>query len=219
MDEMASGRRRTEALAEAGGDSRFLLWVDAVGGYLVCLSDRVVLGQPSASSSADIPILADLSRQHAVIRRDAEGYVLEPLHTVRVGGKTASHVVSLMDGQVIELGENVRVRFRKPHALSGTARLEMLSHHRTVPSVDAVLLMAESCVLGPARHNHVVCRHWSRDLVFFRHGMRLQCRLDGSFRVDGHTCESLGQLSWGSQIEGEDFSLSLEPFDAKNVGS
>ena len=29
--------------------------------------------------SPDVPILADLSRRHAVVRRDAEGYVIEPV--------------------------------------------------------------------------------------------------------------------------------------------
>ena len=39
----------------------------------------IVLGQPSPGESIAVPILADLSRRHAVIRRDAGAYVLEPL--------------------------------------------------------------------------------------------------------------------------------------------
>ena len=44
------------------------------------------------------------------------------------------------------------------HVLSASARLEMVSRHRTQPHVDGILLMAESCVLGPKWQNHVVCR-------------------------------------------------------------
>ena len=62
---------------------RALLWVDAVGGFLVCLDDQVVLGQPSPGGAIALPILADLSRRHAVIRREAGAYVLEPFQSVR----------------------------------------------------------------------------------------------------------------------------------------
>ncbi len=48
-----------------GPEGRFLLWVDAVGGYLVCLDDEVVLGRAGTDAVADVPLLGDLSRQHA----------------------------------------------------------------------------------------------------------------------------------------------------------
>ena len=73
--------------APAGNPNRFLLWVDAVGGFLVCRSDKVVLGQAVPGSSADVPLLADLSRQQATIRRDSGGYLLEPIREVAVGGR------------------------------------------------------------------------------------------------------------------------------------
>lgn len=47
---------------------RFLLWVDGVGGYLVCLADEVVIGQAIPHGGADVPIQGDLSRLHATIR-------------------------------------------------------------------------------------------------------------------------------------------------------
>src|SRR6185436_19059712 len=39
---------------------RFLLWIDAVGGYLVCLSDEVIIGQAFPGSQADLAIQADI---------------------------------------------------------------------------------------------------------------------------------------------------------------
>ena len=42
---------------------RCILWVDAVGGYLVCLGDEIVLGQAIPGTTVDVPILADLSRR------------------------------------------------------------------------------------------------------------------------------------------------------------
>ena len=117
-----------------------------------------------------MPILADLSRRHAVIRREAGAYVLEPLQPVRVDGREITGPTVLADNQLIQLGDNVRLRFTKPHALSATARLDFESHHKTQPSADAVLLMADSCVLGPNRHCHVRCRDWQHDVVLYRHG-------------------------------------------------
>ena len=125
-----------------------------------------------------MPILADLSRRHAVIRRDAGAYVLEPLQRTLVDGREITGPYVLADNQLIQLGDNVRIRFTKPHALSATARLSLESHHKTQPSADAVLLMADSCVLGPNRHCHVRCRDWQRDVVVYRQNDQVFCRAD-----------------------------------------
>ena len=58
---------------------RFMLWIDAVGGFLVCLGDEIIIGQAVPGYDVDVPIQADISRQHVKIRREGEGYVLEPL--------------------------------------------------------------------------------------------------------------------------------------------
>jgi hypothetical protein len=189
------------------------MWVDAVGGYLVCLGDRIALGQAAVLGEADVPILADLSRRHAMIRRDKEGYLIEPIQGACVNGRRTSAVTNLNDGDLMQLGTSVEIRFRKPHALSATARLDIISHHKTQPSVNAVLLMAETCILGPDAHSHVRCRFWSRNLVLFRDVNELYCRTAGSFQVDGSPCQSRGRLTSESRIEGEDFSLSFEPLD------
>jgi hypothetical protein len=205
-----SSDRGSSVSADRAND-RFLLWVDAVGGFLVCLGDQINIGQPSLEGDVDIPILADLSRRHAVIRRDGEAYLIEPVHTTWIEGRELTGVTELHDGETIELGRTVQLRFRRPHALSATARLDILSHHKTQPAADAILLMAESCVLGAAPHSHIRCREWANDVILFRHGDQLHCRTTGLFQIDGCPCEAHGQLSSCAQIEGEDFSLSLEP--------
>jgi len=188
---------------------RMLMWIDAVGGFLICLGDEIVLGPPTYDD-VDIPILADISRRHAVIRRDGEGYMLEPGRDVKLDGRPLTGITSLVDGNVIELGQGVQLRFRTPHALSSTARLEMVSSHRTEPAVDGVLLMAESCVLGPAWHNHVVCRNWERDIVLSRRGEELICRSIEPMNVDGEAASGPVTLSENARIDGEDFAFSVE---------
>jgi hypothetical protein len=104
----------------------------------------------------------------------------------------------------------VRIAFRRPHPLSSTSRLEFLSPHRTQPSADAVLLMAESCVLGANAQSHVVCGDWSRELILYRQGEELCCRRSGRFQVDGQSAQDSAKLTLKSQVSGEDFSLSIE---------
>ena len=191
-------------------DERFLLWVDGVGGYLVCLGDEIVFGPPAPGSGVDVPILADLSRRHATIRRQGETYLLCPGREVRLDGKALTEPTSLVDGGLIELGSSVQIRFRKPHPLSTTARLEFVSRHRAQPSVDGVILMAQSCIMGPKERNHVVCRDWTSDVVLYRQGDELHCRGKGPFKIDDVLHSESGELNYRSQVAGDDFSFSLE---------
>ncbi|MCC7473856.1 MAG: FHA domain-containing protein [Pirellulales bacterium] len=190
--------------------NRALLWIDAVGGYLVCLDERIVIGQPSPNETVAVPILADLSRRHAVVHRDGGTYVLEPLHTTRVDGREIRGPYILADNQLIQLGDGVRLRFRKPHALSATARLTLESHHKTQPSSDAILLMADSCVLGPHRHCHVPCRYWPRDIIIYRQDSQLFCRADEPLRIGGGTPTPRAEVRPGDRVEGEAISFTWE---------
>jgi len=193
-------------------EPRFVLWVDGVGGYLVCLKGQVTIGQAVPGTDVDVPIQGDLSRRHASIRRD-DGYLIEPLSHVRIDGKEVQETTLLSDGNEIELGESVRLRFRQPHALSATARLEIISRHRTEQSADGVLLMAESCVMGPKWQNHVVCRDWSSDVVLYRCEGELFCRAMEPIEIDDQYCEAQGKVGTNSHVAGSDFSLSLEDLD------
>jgi len=198
------------SLAERPAGRRFLLWIDGVGGYLVCLSDEVILGQACPECQVDVPIQADLSRRHAKIARQGDGYVIESWQTTRVNGQTIRGKTLLSDGDEIELAQAVRLRFRQPHALSASARLDFVSHHRTHPKADGVLLMAESCVLGPKWQNHVVCRDWQGDVVLYRRDGELFCRAMDSIEIDGRVCDGRGQIHPNSHVSGSDFSMSLE---------
>jgi hypothetical protein len=189
---------------------RFMLWIDAVGGYWVCLGDEITIGQPDRRGTPDVPILGDLSVCHARLRRDGEGYLVEAVREVAVDGRPVREFSWLRDGSQIQLGASVRLLFRRPHALSGTARLEFLSRHRTQPSTDGVLWMADSCVLGPKRHCHVVCRNWTREVILYRDGDELFSRTNGKWTIDGVVCEGRGRITKNSRIQGDGFSFNLE---------
>ena len=201
---------KVDTVGTPNTDSRFVLWIDAVGGFLVCLGDEIVLGQPVPGSALDVPIHGDLSRRHAKIRRDGETYLLDPLRETRVEGREVKQLRELADGDLIELGQSVQLRFRKPHPLSATARLDFESHHRSHPGTDSVLLMADTCVLGPKPTSHVVCRNWNDEVMLFRQGDDLSCRSRQPFEIDGRPTQGRGPMTHNSQVTGDQFSLSLE---------
>jgi hypothetical protein len=201
----------TKPASDGPRAGRFMLWIDAVGGYLVCLGSEIIVGQAHPNAKVDVPIQADISRRHIKIRREGEGYVLEPLApNVTLDGKPLSGPALLSDGDEVVLNDAVRLRFRKPHVLSASAKLEVLSAHRTQPFADGVLLMAESCVLGPKWQNHVVCRDWSGDVVLYRQDERIFCRAMESIEIDGKLHDGRGPVRPGSQVLGTDFSMTLE---------
>lgn len=206
------GRRSAEEDTVTGMKTpdRRLVWVDSVGGFLICLDDEIVLGQPSSSNPPAVPILADVSRRHAVLLREGGSYVLEPVQSTKLDGREITGPVTLGSNHHIQLGESVRIHFCRPHALSATARLVIQSNHKTEPSVDAILLMAESCILGPRKHSHIRCRNWGNDLILFRKQGELSCRSEASILVNGEQNTGQAIIPAGTRIEGEDFALSIE---------
>jgi hypothetical protein len=203
----------TMALGDPPPADRFMLWVDTVGGYWVCLGDDLMVGQPGDTGMVDIPILADISSRHACIHRDGEGYLIEAYREVRIGGRPIRKMELLKDGTRIEIGSGVKMQMRRTHPLSLTARLDFLSRHRTQPPADAILLLADSCVLGPKSHSHVVCRAWPQEVILVRHEEKLYCHATGRFQIDGVVCKNHGQLQANSRVSGEGFSFCLEPVE------
>lgn len=200
-----------ETISTAIDQMRFLIWADAVGGFLVCPQEEITIGQAVPHSKVDIPILGDITGKHLKLFRTSQGYLLRPLGYVSVNGVTLSEETRLKHGDEIELSGGIQLKFTKPHPLSASARLDFLSSHRTQPWSDAILLMAESFVFGPNMRNHVVCRDWEEDLVFFRRRDGLFCKSMGSITVDGVLGTGRTEIRSNSHIEGEDFSMTLEP--------
>ncbi len=205
------------ALAQAGSpgpNGRFLLWLDAVGGYLICLDDEVVLGRAGTDAVADVPLLGDLSREHATVSRDGEGYVIRAIKATFVNGKSIK-TASLRDGDVIRLGSTVELEFRQPSPVSATARLRVVSRHRLPLAVDGVILMAETCIVGDSKQAHIVSPDLAAPIVLYRQGAALWCRAPGGFEVDGRACAARAPLTLQSSVLGEGYSFSLEPLGSR----
>src|SRR5688572_30548644 len=102
----------------------------------------------------DIALLADVSRHHATIQRDTEGYFLEAVRSVQINGQPSDKTL-LRSGDRITLGSSCQLQFWQPVPVSTSARVDMVSGHRFAEPVQAVLLMADTLVIGPTSQAHV----------------------------------------------------------------
>ncbi len=187
-----------------------LLWIDGVGGYLICLTGRITLGQASGEAPVDVPLLADVSRMHATISRDNEGYLIEAARPVLVNG-TPQTKAPLLAGDRVTLGASCQFLFQKPVPVSASAKLEMVSGHRLPLSVSAVLLMADSLVLGPGTQTHVPILDRKENIILFRHQDGIGIRCPGDFVVDGKRCKDRSVIGLQASAQGPDFALAIEP--------
>jgi hypothetical protein len=197
-----------------GPPQRFLLWVDGVGGYLVCLAPRVTLGQATPDGYVDVPLFADVSRLHASLTRDAEGYLLEAMRPVLVNGQAAEKVL-LRPNDRVTLGTSCQFQFRQPAPVSTSARLDLVSGHRLPLAVDGVILMADTLLLGPGAQVHVAVPDLKQPVVLYRAKDGLGIRCPGSFSIDGQRVQERGQLRFNASVTGEDFAFALEPLGTR----
>lgn len=190
---------------------RFLLWIDRVGTFLLCMGERVSLGGPvSEPPAADVALLANLSRRHAEIVRGGEGYYLQAAAATTVAGRAVHERAYLADGNEIGLGERVKLRFRLPTIISGTARLEYISDHRPSQAVDAVILMDDTCILGPGQESHVRCPGWQHPVLLHRSEEQLCCKSRSELYVNSERVTGSAPLTDGSIVTGIDGRFRVE---------
>jgi hypothetical protein len=201
---------RSEPAAPPAADPQYLLWIDGVGGYLICLGNRITLGQATPDAAVDVPLFADVSRLHATLTRDSEGYLLEGLRPVQVNGTPVLRTL-LRSGDRVTMGSCCQFQFRQPVPVSASARLDIVSGHRLRLAVDAVLLMADALVLGPDASAHVVVPDLKQPIVLYRNKGGLGVRHAGALTVNGRSVHERANLDPVATITGEDFSLALEP--------
>ena len=211
------GRPNSPTAAATYKTNSFILWIDGVGGYLVCVDDVNTIGQAVENAQVSIPIAGDLRRRHARIETSHGQHLLQDLGGgVKVEGTDLTGAVELKNDQTIELDGGVRLLYTQSHPLSKSARLDFLSRHRTHPWSDAVLLAGQSIVLGPNRDNQVFCPVWKNDLILFQRKSKWFCRSKVPFEIDGVKVEKEGEIQFNSRIEGIDFSMTLEPLESKS---
>ena len=194
--------------------SRRILWIDGVGGYLLVDRDEVTVGQAVSDNLADIAIVGDLRRRAAVVRRSGGDYLLHPLQATLLNEQPIERAELLKHNDLVQFGERVRLKFTQPHPLSATARLDLVGLGKFKPYVDAVLLLADSCLIGPQANCHVRSAHGSltnqAPLALVRRQHDWFFNAQEELLVHGVPQRGLIPLSDGLRLSGSDFSLSIE---------
>src|SRR5204863_6259859 len=132
-------------------------------------------------------------------------YVIESTRALQVNGQSAPKAL-LRPGDRVTLGAACQFLFQVPVPLSTTARLELVSGHRLPLSVDGILLMAETLVLGPGPQAHVPL-DVEKPVLLYRHKDGLGVRYGGPFRVNGRPATDREGLPPHATVSGPDFSL------------
>jgi len=86
-----------------------------------------------------------------------------------------------------------------------------VSGHRLPLTVDGVLLMADTLVLGPGSQVHVAMPDLQEPVVLYRQKEGLGVRYAGNLCVDGQRCRERGLLRPTSSVTGDDFAFAIEP--------
>jgi len=176
----------------------------------VFMQDEVTIGGSGSTGSADVALMANLARKHATVQRSGESYVLQAHAPVHAGGKAVHGSVDLTDDQELLLGESVRLKFRMPTVMSGSARIEFLSDHRPKHAVDGIVIMDETCLLGPHADNHVRCPGWKDTVLLYRKQGEVWCKARSDIFVDGRHIPGGGPVRAGATVEGQDIRFRWE---------
>lgn len=190
---------------------RYMLWIDGVGAWQLCVGSEFLIGGPTREDpSADICLMANLSRRHATVKRIGEDWFIQPHQSTVVSGRSVSGPALLKTGDAICLAERVRLGFRIPSVLAGSAVVDFESHHRPAHSVNGIILMTDSVLLGPRKDYHVCCSEWPDLIVLYHQDGQLRCRSKISLTVDGERVRDSAVLGDGSIVAGDDFRFRIE---------
>lgn len=202
----------SQANDSTAAGERYIAWIDGVGSLLILTGDAITVGRTTNtaaaltgnadSDEADCALMGNLSRKHATINRIDESYVLTAHSSTAIEGRPVYDQAVIPDAGRIELGESVQLSFKVPTPLSASARLSFESGHRPATSIDGVVLMAETCLMGPGPENHVECPGWSGTIVMARTGEGISVKSRQPLLVDGKFARNMTAISHGSIVSG-----------------
>lgn len=144
---------------------RAVLWVDLLGGYLVCLEPRISVGcapthsSPSETTLPDVPLLAPLRPVHVWFHRDTEGYSWHALGPCSCQGRDTSTGICTSNTELVLLTdtcqEACRLRLWLPTPGLLTACLTWQPPVRMALGLRGALLVSRALHLGPDSTAHV----------------------------------------------------------------
>lgn len=203
-----------QAVGVGGPAPRYLLWIDGIGGFLICLGNRLTLGQAGPTARVDIPLAADISRLHTTLTRDSEGWMVESLRPMRVNARPITQTL-LRSEDRITLGASCQMLFRQSVPVSQSAQLDLTSGHRLPLALDGVILMADTLVLDGGPQAHITIPGLVDTIVLFRSGDQLGIRHKSKLVVNGTVVTNRYLLPPTATVVAGDLSFTLEPAEPR----
>ena len=190
-----------------------LLLVDGTGSALILRRDLVRIGRGGGSQQMDVPMPADIQSHHADIVQSGDDYFLVAHGPVRVNHKPVSKSL-LRDGDRILLGATTKLVFSRPSAKSETAVLRLADRNRLPQDVSVIVLLRDTCLIGPQESCHVRTREGEdRVLLFERDGQLLARRHSSNLREKSAAFELLPSMP----VEIGELRLTVKNYDARGI--
>ncbi len=174
--------------------SRWRLWVDGCGGFLLVDGDRWTVGGISENDPADISVRADWPRNAGQIQRQGDDYFWL--------ASDASMPDLINHGQILPIPGSASMKLTKPSPLCGSATLRLGNPHRFIDHVDGVVLFADALLIGPDTDCHIRATTFTDRVVLTRRDTKWMARvgLAGEFT----------QLSPGKRLALPGVTMTLE---------
>jgi hypothetical protein len=192
--------------------TRLLMWVDGAGSYLILRGSTAWIGRAVGRSPADIPLMADLSEQHAQVARSGDDYFLVAGRNVNVGGKNMRQKL-LQDGDRIILGKRAKMVFKVPSRKSASAVLDLSDSAKMPNDVRRVILFDRFVTVSRNQSAHVVVQTAGEPLVLFERDSKLWIKLR-----DCPANQAPTQVVLGQTIEMAGVSLMIEEWKSPRDG-
>lgn len=215
---------------------RWMVWIDGAGGFLLLPGDDWTMGGCGESDDVAIRIQGPLARREAAIRRRGADYYLQPLGTLFLAGRREERPTILRHGDRISIGNPgtpqrlpqgslvrptegtmeanpmglVTLEFTQPHPLSESARLQLLSRHRTLPHSEGIVLVADTCIIGATPRSHIRTPLAEAEVVLISRGGCWECRCASGTEIAGEERGGRVEIPMGVAVRTAGLSFSME---------
>ncbi len=129
--------------------SRWRLWIDGCGGFLLLIGDRWSVGGLSDRARADVCVRADWPRRAGMIERHGSDYFW-----IQVT-ETSEHRCLLRGETPLPVEGSARLTLNQPSPLCDSAVLKLSPPHRFDEHIDGVILVNETMLIGPSSDCHI----------------------------------------------------------------
>ena len=200
--QLRASRRKPAESRQPG--TRFLLWLEGMGTYLILFSNKYSLGRIGSSLNPDIPLFGTRSGKVAEIFLAGEAHVLvDRSGEIKVNGTNVIERI-LRPGDVIAAGGSA-FRYSMPSPWDGTGVLKCEGPSSLPGRARWVFLLDRFIMIGRAPGAHLQVPAASGTVLLFRRNGRLFLQEGGPGASRGPTLA----LRPGKRVEAAGLSLTV----------